>query len=306
MHTRVNVNGEIVGEQDAVISVFDHGFLYGEGVYEMLPHLPRAAVPARPAPAPAARVGQPHRAAGAVHRRRRSPAASRTRSTAAELSDPAGPDAYIRMLLTRGVGELTYDPSACPPPSLVIIVKPLAPPPRDVYDHGIRVVARVDRAQPPGVGQPADQVEQPAEQRARDAGGDPAGRVRSGDAQLPRRARPSARSRTSSWCAAATALTPPLDAGPARRASRASSCSRSASAIGVPMAEATLRDEDLLGADEAFLTSTTREVVPIVRVDAAPDRHRPARPDHAGAARGVPPRGRDASPAALRPSAFSA
>jgi 4-amino-4-deoxychorismate lyase len=32
----VNVNGRITGEQDAVISVFDHGFLYGEGVFETL------------------------------------------------------------------------------------------------------------------------------------------------------------------------------------------------------------------------------------------------------------------------------
>jgi branched-chain amino acid aminotransferase len=35
----------------------------------------------------------------------------------------------------------------------------------------------------------------------------------------------------------------------------------------IPVVEATLNDADLLGADEAFLTSTTREVVPIVRVD---------------------------------------
>ena len=37
----------------------------------------------------------------------------------------------------------------------------------------------------------------------------------------------------------------------------------------MPMVEVPLRDEDLLGADEAFLTSTTREIVPIVRVDDA-------------------------------------
>ena len=45
-------------------------------------------------------------------------------------------EAYIRMLVTRGVGELTYDPAACPAPSIVIIVKPhVEPPPASVYER---------------------------------------------------------------------------------------------------------------------------------------------------------------------------
>ena len=83
-------------------------------------------------------------------------------------------EAYIRVLLTRGVGELTYDVRATPSPSLVIIVKPLDEPPARVLTEGITVVARLDPAEPPGVGQPDHQVEQPAEQRAGDAGGEPA------------------------------------------------------------------------------------------------------------------------------------
>ena len=62
------------------------------------------------------------------------------------------------------------------------------------------------------------------------------------------------------------------------RASRASSCSRWARSIGVPVREQVLRDEDLFGADEAFLTSTTRELVPIVRVDDRDDWPRNAGP----------------------------
>ncbi len=58
------------------------------------------------------------------------------------------------------------------------------------------------------------------------------------------------------------------------------------------MREQVLLDADLLGADEAFLTSTTREVVPIVRVDDARDRHGTAGPGDAEAARRVPVRAR--------------
>ena len=48
-------------------------------------------------------------------------------------------EAYIRVLLTRGVGELNYDPKSTPKPSLIIIVKPLEEPPARVFNEGIRI-----------------------------------------------------------------------------------------------------------------------------------------------------------------------
>ena len=62
------------------------------------------------------------------------------------------------------------------------------------------------------------------------------------------------------------ALTPPLDAGLLPGITREFLFEVGADA-GIPVREAVLRDADLFGADEAFLTSTTREVVPIVQVD---------------------------------------
>jgi branched-chain amino acid aminotransferase len=61
-------------------------------------------------------------------------------------------------------------------------------------------------------------------------------------------------------------LTPPLDAGLLAGITREFLFELGPSQ-GVPVRDAVLRDQDLLGADEAFLTSTTRELVPIVRVD---------------------------------------
>jgi branched-chain amino acid aminotransferase len=49
-------------------------------------------------------------------------------------------EAYIRILLTRGIGDLTYDPAATPTPSVVIIVKPHVDPPPEVYRDGVRVI----------------------------------------------------------------------------------------------------------------------------------------------------------------------
>jgi branched-chain amino acid aminotransferase len=62
------------------------------------------------------------------------------------------------------------------------------------------------------------------------------------------------------------ALTPPIDAGLLPGITRAFLFEVGAE-TGIDVREAVLKDDDLFGADEAFLTSTTREVVPIVRVD---------------------------------------
>src|SRR5262249_9624963 len=62
------------------------------------------------------------------------------------------------------------------------------------------------------------------------------------------------------------ALTPPIDAGLLPGITRAFLFEVGAD-VGIPVREAVLRDDDFLGADEAFLTSTTRELVPIVQVD---------------------------------------
>src|SRR6185295_8903406 len=51
-----------------------------------------------------------------------------------------GAEAYVRVLVTRGVGALTYDPKATPTPSWVVIVKPLVPPSAETYERGVRVV----------------------------------------------------------------------------------------------------------------------------------------------------------------------
>src|SRR6185437_14936996 len=137
----VNVNGRVLDQAHAVISVFDHGFLYGEGVYETLRtfngrpflfdrHMQRLRNSARmlmlDVPVTDAEM------------------ADRCRETmkAAGLGEREGAgradEAYIRILLTRGVGELSYDPAGCPEPSIVIIVKPQIDPPASAYEHGMK------------------------------------------------------------------------------------------------------------------------------------------------------------------------
>ena len=190
-------------------------------------HLQRPAVSLRPPHAAAAHVGRHARAADPADRRARSTRASARRCAPPASATAPDREAYIRILVTRGIGELTYDPAARPPPSIVVIVKPHVDPPREVFERGVKVSLVGVVRNHPGIGESADQVEQPAEQRAGDAGGASPRRVRRRDAELQGRARrvhavePVHREGRRGADAAASTRA-------CCRASRASSCSRSA------------------------------------------------------------------------------
>ena len=263
MSATVNVNGRITSERDAVISVFDHGFLYGEGVYETLRTY----------------GGTPFLYERHVQRLRRSAEliSLPVPFSDVELADSIqatlktsgiSGEAYIRVLVTRGIGDLTYDPSATPAPSVVIIVKPHVDPPAEVYRDGVRVVIVDVVRNHPGSVNPmiksnnlmnsALAMQQAIKRGAYE------GIMRNYRGELTE-------------CAVANlfivrngeALTPPLTAGllPGITREFLFEIGRRA---GVEMREQTLFDQDLFDADEAFLTGTTREVVPIVTVDDRP------------------------------------
>src|SRR6478736_5110814 len=112
MSVMVNINGRILDKEHAVISVFDHGFLYGEGVYEVLrtyegvPFLFDRHTRRLRASASMIHLDVPLSDADITHRLR-------------ETMEGAGlgrngNEAYLRILVTRGIGEITYDPAACP------------------------------------------------------------------------------------------------------------------------------------------------------------------------------------------------
>ena len=267
MAATVNVNGVIADEAHAVISVFDHGFLYGEGVYETLRTY----------------HGQPFLFDRHMRRLRRSagmlalpiPLADeeidrRFRETmrTARLGDGEHGEAYIRLLVTRGVGDLSYDTGLCPTPSIVVIVKPQVDPPADAYARGVRVVIVSTVRNHPGTVNPMIKSNNLlnnalAMQEAVKRGGFE-GVMRNYRGEL-------AECTTSNLFIVSNgaALTPPLEAGLLPGITREFLFEVGAEQ-GIPVREAVLRDEDLFGADEAFLTSTTRELVPIVRVDDRP------------------------------------
>jgi branched-chain amino acid aminotransferase len=265
MAATVNVNGRVFDQDHAVISVFDHGFLYGEGVYETLRtyngqpflfdrHMARLRHSAGMLTLPVPLTGEDMLA--------------RCVSTmkAAGLGEQGQREAYIRIMVTRGVGELSYDPGSCPEPSVVIITKPHVDPPAHVYERGVKAALVSTVRNHPGTVNPLIKSNNLlnnalAMQEAFRAGAFE-GVMRNYRGEL-------AECTQSNLfiVSGGEVLTPPLDAGLLPGITREFLFEIGAE-IGIRIREAVLRDEDLLAADEAFLTSTTREVVPIVQVDA--------------------------------------
>jgi branched-chain amino acid aminotransferase len=264
MAATVNVNGHVSDQEHAVISIFDHGFLYGEGVYETLRTY----------------NGQPFLFERHMRRLRNSAGmlalsvpltdtqiAARFLETmrAAGLGDAADREAYIRILVTRGIGELTYDPAATPTPSIVVIVKPNVDPPKEVFERGVKVSLVGVVRNHPGTVNPLIKSNSLlnnalAMQEALRRGAFE-GVMRNYKGEL-------AECTQSNLFIVkdGAALTPPIDAGLLPGITREFLFEIGATA-GILVRDAVLKDADLLGADEAFLTSTTREVVPIVKVD---------------------------------------
>jgi branched-chain amino acid aminotransferase len=264
MAATVNVNGRVSSQEQAVISIFDHGFLYGEGVYETLRTY----------------NGEPFLFERHMRRLRKSAGMltlpvpltdteidARFRETmkAAGLGDAPEREAYIRILVTRGIGELTYDPAATPTPSIVVIVKPNVDPPLDAFERGVKVsLVGIVRNHPATVNpliKSNSLLNNALAMQEALRHGAFEGVMRNYKGEL-------AECTQSNLFIVkdGAALTPPVDAGLLPGITREFLFEIGATA-GIPVREAVLKDEDLLNADESFLTSTTRELVPIVQVD---------------------------------------
>jgi branched-chain amino acid aminotransferase len=258
----VNVNGQISSGEKAAISIFDHGFLYGEGVYETLrtyngePFLFDRHMQRLRESAAMIMLDVPFGEAELLQR-------SVSTMKAAGLGGPN--EAYIRILLTRGIGELTYDPAATPTPSLVIIVKPLPVPAEKDFENGVKVcmvdmIRNHPRSVNPLIKSNNLLNNAMCMQQAMRKGG-VEGVFRNYRGEL-------------SECSQSNLFivkdgvvrTPALDAGLLSGITRAFVFEIGQGA-GVKVEEASLKDEDLLNADEAFFTSTTKELMPIVQVD---------------------------------------
>jgi branched-chain amino acid aminotransferase len=133
---KIFLDGNFVEKGEAKISVFDHAFLYGDGVFEgirvyngrifrLKEHLERLWSSAK-----AINLEIP------MHKKEMEKALIKT-----ILANKLNDDAYIRLIITRGCGDLGLDPRNCTePPSVVIIVDQIKLYPEEFYEKGMEIV----------------------------------------------------------------------------------------------------------------------------------------------------------------------
>jgi branched-chain amino acid aminotransferase len=262
MGSFASVNGRITPLDEAQVPVLDNGFLFGDSVYEVLRTY----------------GGRPFES-GRHFRRMRASAArlginipntdrellAQVRALVARAGDV---ESYVRIVVSRGVGNSSYDFDAVAGPTVVMIQKAVPTVPEEKYAQGIRVSVVDVRRNSPRSLDPAikssnllNNILALREARARDAE-EPV--LLNHDGFVAEGAS------TNVFVVKDGALrTPPLSAGILAGITRQIVLELAAS-LDIPVRDERLELGELLGADEAFLSSTTKEVLPIRQVDGTP------------------------------------
>jgi len=260
---KIWLNGKLVPPGEAAISVYDHGLLYGDGVFEGI------------------RVygGKIFKCATHLERLAESALSIRLKMpfTAAQLTDAMREtikannivDGYIRLCVTRGVGSLGLNPLTCETPGVFIIADAITLYPKEMYENGMPIItSSVVRNHPASLSPRIKSMNYLpnilAKIEAIDAGVmeavmlNPQGYVAECTGDNLFIVRP--------WEGKAALLTPPLHAGILEGVTM-NVVIELARKVGIEVIRMDLTKHDLYVADEMFLTGTAAEVIPVNKVD---------------------------------------
>jgi branched-chain amino acid aminotransferase len=256
----IYLNGELVEKEKAVVSVYDHGFLYGDGVFEgirmysgnvfrLKEHLERLYDSAR-----SILLTIPY-------------SYEELEEIVLETlrKNQFHEGAYIRLVVSRGAGDLGLDPRKCHQPNLVVIAEQLALFPQDLYEKGITMVTVPTRRNRPDILSPKvkslnylNNIMVKVE--ATNAGADEAltlnteGYVAEGSGQ------------NIFIVKGGELLTPPSYVGALEGVTR-NAIIDLARDLGYVVKEQPFTRHDVYVAEEVFLTGTAAEVIPVVKLD---------------------------------------
>jgi branched-chain amino acid aminotransferase len=261
----VAIDGVLVPRERAVVSVYDRGFLYGDAVFETIrtyggepfkleEHAERLAWSAE-------RIGMtlPLAPSDVVLEIRRN-------LTEVRAQHPAVGDLVARIMVTRGEGQFGLDPAGADKPRRVTFIHPYRPLPASHQEDGVAVVTRTayrpsDAAKGAKVGNYLESIVLLRDARAQGAHEaivvDGQGRVLEGTT-------------SNVFVVKGEELVTPPTTLPLLPGITRGLVLEAASEVGLVVAERVLHVPDLLAADEAFITSSIREVLPVTRVDDRP------------------------------------
>ncbi|MBM3839323.1 MAG: branched-chain-amino-acid transaminase [Verrucomicrobia bacterium] len=256
---KIYIDGKFYSEQNAKISVFDHGLLYGDGIFEgirayhgrvfkLKEHIDRLFCSAK---AILLTLPLSH--------------AELMRAVVATCRQNRIRDGYIRLVVTRGVGGLGLNPNRCKRPSVIVIADKIQLYPQEFYERGLEIITvatvrNLHSALNPAIkslnylnnilakieannGGCEEAIMLNAEGFVSECTGDNIFIVKGGEL-----------------------LTPPLSAGALYGITRGVVIEL-ARGLGISVAEINLTRYDLFNADECFLTGTGAELIPVVKID---------------------------------------
>jgi branched-chain amino acid aminotransferase len=255
----VILNGQITPPEAAAISVYDRGFLYGDSVFETI-----RTYGGKPF-ALGEHLARLQRSADRVFITLPAPLATLEAEVLHGLSVSDNAESFVRIMLTRGTGPLGLDPDLAEKPNRVVLVEPFVPPAPECYAKGVDAIvvhaARATDATPAAGAKVANYLTSLlAIREARRKGAVEA---------LIVDARGSVLEGTTSnvfLVKGGELVTPPDEVGILAGITRAHVL-RAASHIGVKTVLRDVREPELFAADELFISSTLREILPVVRLD---------------------------------------
>ncbi len=260
-HAVVWLDGRAVPGEDARVPVFDRGFLYGDSIYEVTRTVGGAPLFL------AEHLDRLERSARGIEMELPPPEPIRqaVAETLAALLPGSAERAYLRIVVTRGAGDLDLDPAAADEPRLLVVAKPLKPPDVRLYDQGVRLALVPWRRNAPGhvpaTVKSGNYLSSVMAVTAAKRAGAYEALLCDLDGYIAEGA-----SSNFFWVRGGQVQTPPVSIGILSGITR-EVVLRVAAAAGIPVGEGMLHPAELGTVEEAFLTSSVRGVVPVVQVD---------------------------------------
>jgi branched-chain amino acid aminotransferase len=254
------LDGKWVSKEQAKLSVFDHGVLYGDGVFEGI----------------RAYNGRVFRLNDHMDRLYRSarlislriPMAKNRLASLVNLTISKNKltDSYVRLLVTRGVGDLGLDPRKCPRPSIVIIADKLALFPRECYEDGLKaIIAKTRRNIPQALDPTIKSMNYLNNIQAK---------IEANRHGVPEAIMLNAQGYISEctgdnvfYVKGNTVVTPPVSAGVLAGITRNVVMTLIKRKTRYKIVEKLFKPAELFNSDEMFFTGTAAEVIPVTRLD---------------------------------------